>query len=416
MVDKLLRRNLIPDADQTAGKDDGGGVPLEPAADEGHTVTSDEDPNFNRGALEDKVGGNLSKIFDDDVDDDIEDEEDEIEDEAGGQEDESDNTGEDEDESDETDESDAEADEDDESDEADEDGVDDEEDDGEEAAATGAPTLPEAYRRSLKAYGWKDEEIDQNLEAMGDKFVQTAERIHGNRNAELQQWAKAGREARDAQQKPGQTDESTEQPNGRKPAQPATPQQQPSRLEPVDAAKLKEEYGDDEMVDSIVTPVNAAIEAINAVLPGIQQIQQDAQQQQVQQVANQVEKFFGQDDLAPYQQLYGNSEEGLKEEQLQHRNQVLDTAFNLMTGAETLHGQTMPLDEAMSYAHEIVAKDMKVTQARQGVKKEAKKRNRGLTQKPSRRGKKSEPETGEPESRSDLESRTARRLAKTFGR
>src|SRR6266850_2502584 len=32
-----------------------------------------------------------------------------------------------------------------------------------------APTLPAAYRRSLKAYEWTDEEIDANLQALGGK-------------------------------------------------------------------------------------------------------------------------------------------------------------------------------------------------------------------------------------------------------
>lgn len=47
-----------------------------------------------------------------------------------------------------------------------------------------SPTLPDSYRRSLKAYGWTDDEIAQNLKSLGSSFIGTAAKIHSNRNAD----------------------------------------------------------------------------------------------------------------------------------------------------------------------------------------------------------------------------------------
>jgi hypothetical protein len=125
-----------------------------------------------------------------------------------------------------------------------------------------APTLPAAYRRSLKAYEWTDEEIDANLKTLGTKFIETAGRIHKNRNVEIADWAERGRQSRTQSAQQQQTQ---------------APQQQQSTeatgLKPVDAAALKKQYGADELIDAIVGPVNATIEQINKMLPAVQQTQ-----------------------------------------------------------------------------------------------------------------------------------------------
>jgi len=412
MFDDLFKFYFAPDADQTQGG--------EAEADEqnAYDAGKDTDDDFDRSTLEenteDRLDAVFSGLYDDynngeDLDDDAD--ENEEEDESDGQEDESDDdAAADEDESGEADDDDDEEYEEDDSDDSDE-----EDEAGEAAASDGAPTLPDAYRRSLYAYGWKDEEIDQNLESLGDSFIKTAERIHGNRNAELQQWAQAGRDARTQQegQATGQPD-SGQQTN--QPSQQSQQGQLPQKLQPVDADKLKQEYGEDELIDAIVGPVNATIESVNSILPQLQQGQQAAEQAQVQQVQREVEKFFGDESMTLYTELYGSEKDGLSDEQVGHRNKVLDTAYDLMVGAQSLRNQALPLEEALEHAHQIVAKDFNTTAARNSVKREAKQRNRGISQKPSRRrGGKDKPVNGRPQNRSELESRTSQRLKKAFG-
>ena len=294
------------------------------------------------------------------------------------------------------------------------------EDDEQEAAAdddqqpSDAPTLPDPYRRSLKAYGWEDDEINANLRQLGDSFIKTAERIHQNRNTELQEWAKAGRQARKSGEE-GQegSDDASAQSGTQTDASSGGLQ----KLNPVDADKLKEQYGDDEIIDAIVGPVNSAINTMNQMIPQLQQGQQAAQQAEVERVSKQVEEFFGDEAMQPYTDLYGDSSQGLTDEQLEYRNKVLDTAYDMMMGASTLRNQNLPLQDALSYAHEVVTKDHQQAAARKSVKKAAKQRNRGITQKPSTK-KPAADKSGEsadtPPTREELERRTRDRLRQAF--
>lgn len=283
-----------------------------------------------------------------------------------------------------------------------------EEDDG-EAAADGAPTLPEAHRRSLKAYGWQDEDIDQNLKLLGDQFLKTAERLHENRNTELSQWAAAGRQQRE-QSDPNSRSGSTEQPANPQNQQPPKDDSLGQQMKPVDIEGLKKKYGDDELIDEIAGPVNAMIASINSVLPQIQQGQQAAQQAEVAQARQTVERFFTADELKPYAEFYGSDEAGLSQEQVQAREKVLESAYDLMIGAETLHNRRLPMDEALSLAHEIVAKDFKATAIRKSLKKEAKVRNRAISQRPSSRR---SPNAG-PSSEEELERKVSKGLKNAF--
>lgn len=342
-------------------------------------------------ALEAKVSENLSAAFGDEDDSEQDDTEVDEEPEEGAEESEEESDEEDAEESEESDE-----------------GEESEEEAAAEPADPDAPTLPEAHRRSLKAYGWNDDEINQNLKALGSSFIQTAEKIHSNRNAELSQWAAAGRQKREQEGgEQGTTDgqQSTQQ----------AQQGLPGELKPVDAAKLKEQYGDDDLIDAIVGPVNAAIQSINSTLPQLQQGTQQAQQANTQAVTQQVDEFFGDESVKPYKSLYGDNTEEVTEEQLTNRNKVLDTAYDLMVGANVVHGRQMNVKEALQHAHEIVSKDFKTNAVRDGLKKQAKQRNKGIVNKPSsRKGGESRGKPGKPRTRRELENKVASKLGEAF--
>jgi len=67
------------------------------------------------------------------------------------------------------------------------------------ASESDAPTLPAAYRRSLKAAEWTDEEIDQAAKTQGAGFLSFAKKVHESRNAEVNRWAELGRAAKTQQ-------------------------------------------------------------------------------------------------------------------------------------------------------------------------------------------------------------------------
>jgi hypothetical protein len=262
-----------------------------------------------------------------------------------------------------------------------------------------SPTLPEAYRRSLAAYGWTDDEIDNNLELLGGKFVEVASNIHAKRNAEVAQWADAGRKARDEGVAAQQAQQG--------PVVNGVPQ----TLQPIDLTKMKEKYGEEEMLEEIINPVNNTIAALNAVLPQIQQGVQSIEQTQMDAATSRVHQFFDSDKLSAYRKFYGGAEHERTPEQLEVRRQVLDDAVMIMAGASASHRE-FTLEQALEMAHDKASSTFREQAVRKGIKRETKKRNRGITQKPSRR-RSSSKESGPP-TRAQLERKIGGMLKKVF--
>jgi hypothetical protein len=275
------------------------------------------------------------------------------------------------------------------------------------ATKTTAPTLPAAYRRSLKAYEWTDEEIDANLKTFGTKFIETAGRIHKNRNAEIADWAERGRQARQAAQPQPQQGQQQQQ-------QTAAPA---SGLKPVDAAALKQKYGSEDLIDEIVGPVNAAIEQINnTILPAVQQTQARSQQAEMDMLSRQIDGFFGGKELEPYRNVYGDpAKSKLTKEQIDTRNKVLEMADALVGGAERAIGRKLSFGEAMQMAHDHVSSGFKEQAVRTAIKSQLKTRNKGITLKPSGRSTTTANSGGAPKTRSDLERKVSQGLKAAFG-
>lgn len=295
-----------------------------------------------------------------------------------------------------------------------------EQDDEEEAGAaatppakpgSNAPTLPAAYRRSLKAYGWEDAEIDGNFKALGSAFLKTAAAIHANRNAELSTWAAQGRAARE--QQPTEGDDETQPTPAAKPAK-----SKKAALKPLDVAKLKEHYGDSgveaELIDTLAGQINPVIEQINEILPRIEKSQQTSQQAELETLGRRVEEFFAGEELKPYTELYGNGKDEFTDGQLKARNKVLEFADALVMGAR-MQRRNLSLGEALTLAHDSVSSGFKVKAATTGLKKSMKQRQKGITLKPGNKAGKVSGGDGKVTSRSDLEKKVKAGLAKAFG-
>lgn len=271
-----------------------------------------------------------------------------------------------------------------------------------------APTLPDAYRRSLKAYDWTDEEIDANLKTLGASFIATAQKIHTNRNTELAAWAAQGRAARQQQQNGQQQEQETEQPAART----SKPAASKKALKPIDTAKLKEHYGDDELIDALAGQINPVIEQINEILPRIEATQRKSTEAELDKLGRVVEDFFASDEIKPYTEFYGDGKKQFTDEQLQARNKVLETADALALGAK-MQGRNLSVVEAMQLAHDSVSSTYKVKAARDGIAKSLKQRNKGITLKPGNKG--SAKDTGVIKTRDDLEKKVKASLNKVFG-
>lgn len=264
-------------------------------------------------------------------------------------------------------------------------------------AVSDIPILPAAYRRSLKAYEWTDDEIDSALKQGGEKFVQSAGKMHDTRSKEVSQWAALGR------QKVTDTTAKVE----------AT-EPQTQTIKPVDVKALKAKYGDEALIDELVGPLNAMAEKLNAMLPQVQATQAASQAAKQEALGRQIDGFFGGKDLNDYKDVYGVETGRLTNEQLESRNKVLVLADALIGGA-SLQGRRLSFDEAMMLAHDSVSGPAKAQAARTKLTGTLQAREKAITLRPATR----KPGQGGIESpakkRSDLERRTQTALNKAFG-
>lgn len=256
-------------------------------------------------------------------------------------------------------------------------------------------TLPAAHVRSLKAYGWSDEEIKQNLSVLGDKFLTTAARIHKNRNDEVTSWADAGRKARQEQQNPPQKTRIEE----------VTP-----TLQKIDGDRLKKQYGEHELIDSLVKPYNQLLEEFQRIAPIVQQSQQRTQQAELETFGRQIEAFFGSKELEPLRDVYGTAS-NMTEAQIAARNKVLETADALRVGAR-VQGRELSPDAAMQLAIDSVSSGTKTQVARNQIREGLRTRGAAITLKPS--GKGARPANAKPQNRGALEKKVGTALSALF--
>lgn len=267
-----------------------------------------------------------------------------------------------------------------------------------------APTLPAAHIRTLKAYEWTDAEIAQNLKVLGSKFVETAAKLHKNRNDETLKWAEAGRVAKTQQQQQRQN-------------APA-PVDTSAALPLLDSKALKAEFGDDKLFDKIVGPVNAAIERMNVMLPQLQQVQNQSVTNQQDSLIRHIDGFFGSKELEPYKEIYGDTstDEGRQAfianaEHRKSRDKVLEMADAIQAGAER-QGRSLSLGEVLTLAHDALSSSYKIKAVRTKIKAELQQRSRAISQRPS--GRAANNPTGVNGVKSATEKKVAGLLAKAF--
>ncbi len=277
-------------------------------------------------------------------------------------------------------------------------------DEGGSSGDENAPTLPSAYRRSLQARGWDEDEINGFFELDPEKAMRTFDRIHQSRVSELAEWSRLGREAKDQSAAAAQPEKAAVVPLQQ------SPSIIPGSLEAIDTEKLIEEYGNEAIVNAIAKPVNKVLEQLNAILPSVRQGVEVTQRQQQEVAAKMIEDFFGDESLKSFKEFYGSTDTGFSSEQLVRRNEVLQSADAMVAGAQ-LQGRQLSVPEALAAAHEHVARDQRHQAARSSLKTVVKKRAKGLTTRPSRTTGTSTPRK---DGLTDLERRTQRRMRKVF--
>ena len=252
------------------------------------------------------------------------------------------------------------------------------------AVATPAPasSIPAAYRRSLKAYQWTDEEIDAAAKADPAAFGKTAEKLHLTRVNETKRWAELGRAAAVSQ--------------------PAAARQEPPKI---DIAALKKQYGPNE-------PLILALEAQQAALERTSSFITETHKRQAQSeeaaLANTVDGLFNAD--AAYHSFYGKKGATLTAEQLSSREKVLTMTEQLIRGAHA-QGAPITLEEAWTAAHDATASPVAAKVAVQKIATQVRERQQAITLKPGARA-----SHQKADDRKALEANVGKGLKAAFGR
>lgn len=273
---------------------------------------------------------------------------------------------------------------------------------GDEGAASTDPTLPAAIRRSLKAYQWTDEEIDEAFGRDPDGFLPMASKIHSTRVQEMQNWAALGRQQRE---------EADAGPADSDPTPPATAFPD-GGLGRIDFDKLAADSGfDKETLVKAFGPVATTIDAINAILPALNDGVQTVQRNKQAELARQIDQFFQSTDMVPYTEFYGKSWDNADNDQIGHRNKVLELADHMIVGAAH-HGRSLSPFEAMELAHHTVSSEVTGTAIRKQIAEQVGHRRKGVSLKPTS---KTAPPSSGPMARDQILSNAAQRLNAIFG-
>lgn len=262
-----------------------------------------------------------------------------------------------------------------------------------------APTLPATYRRSLKAYGWEDDEIDAAMGDNAEQFTLTAMKIHRTRNDEISKFAEAGRRLRQGADQDQQSD----------PSKTAT---QATGLKAIDTEALIEKYGNEEIVLAMAAPINDAITQMQSWMPQVQAAITTSERTQRNTLGKAIDTFFGSKEMAPYEGLYGKPEEARTPEQTEKYQSVLEQADAIIAGAAQ-QGRMITFEDAMESAHADISKGFTEKAVRSKIKKTVKQRSKSLSLKPSHSGK-SKKSGDKPSTRKQLETKTSAALSKVF--
>jgi hypothetical protein len=278
----------------------------------------------------------------------------------------------------------------------------------EAVAAPAASTLPAAYLRTAKARGWTDQEVTDFAKAQPDLALKTFERMHESRTKEINEWAELGRKVRQGN---AQTTVVSGSP-AVAPSQVAVASAPSSVLQPVDVAALVEKFGNEELIQAIAGPVNAAIKALQPIMSEMSVAKEQTRQAQHDALAKTVQDFFTDKALTPFTEAYGKDISALTKPQIEARQRVLETADALIAGA-AYQGRSLSVQDALTLAHDSVSSGFKETVIREKIRSDLKKRSAGISLRPTAQGRPSV--GGPPRDRTELIGRTEDRLASVFG-
>lgn len=267
-----------------------------------------------------------------------------------------------------------------------------------EAVVNPASGVPAAYRRSLKAFQWTDEEIDAAHEANPEGFLRIATKLHESRNETTRQMSELGRQLRQKQQPEPE------------PGTAPKPAAKPAQFKKIDVAALREKYGDEDFITQLEA-MNGVVEFANDARGFIEQSKQRQAEVELEALGRQIEGYFAGDDIKDYSGLYGKAGTNLTPDQITARQKVIEQADLLIAGSRQM-GRPITLTDALTMAHDSVSAPVRAAAATAKVATQVKARQAAISVRPTGRA------AGAPAAAtnaSQLQRNVTAGLAKAFG-
>ena len=273
-------------------------------------------------------------------------------------------------------------------------------DDDDDAEEADKPALSDSHYRAAQRMGMTAEEISGLYDASPALAIKTIAKCHEMVNAESKRLGDLGRAAQKAQATP----------------EPAPQPVQPSSKVADLITKVKDHYGDDDpMAEVLTTLLKDRPQPQPVAEPQVptRSVEDEIASRQ------QIGTFFGSPDLEPYTELYGANEsvmgnwDHLTPGQKANRIEVCNRAQLVLYGAAAA-GMEMGTAEALERAHFEIAAPMAEQVVRNRISKSAKKREKGVTLRPS--GQRSSERSGGEHNKKEATADMGQALKAVFGK
>lgn len=255
---------------------------------------------------------------------------------------------------------------------------DDKKEDDDSGGDDDATILPAGHRRAALARGWTSEEIDHFVATKPEEAVATFRTTFNEWQQENSQWSARGRALLAAKTDEGKRDDK---------------KKDDSPLSKFDADALIGSYGNEELINALVTPLNQMVEQINTATGQLTRSEKEVAESRAITLATEAQTFLISETMKPYEKVYGVEVKDLSANQFENRMQLFEEADTIVAGAKA-HGKNISVSEALTRAHASITQETRDEGIRSEIRSSMKKRtktSRGSRQRSAPADKKDEP-------------------------
>jgi hypothetical protein len=277
-------------------------------------------------------------------------------------------------------------------------------------------TIPDAFVRAALHQGMKQEDIDALVKANPEAALGVLTSCHNSVVTAGKEWGALGRAKIESLRESAELD-------GRRPGV----QDEDASIEPL-LSKLKERYEDDPLIEVVskllktkpktTTPVDNQRQSADLYQTATQRANASANAS----IDQQINTFFSNDGMSPYEDFYGRLSlsqtiSDLTNGQQLHRAQVMEEAECIMTG-KRMRNLNPTIEEVLAEAHLIVTEPIREQVIRNDLKKKATSRTKTLRPAKSKKSGTATVQNNnvKPKNRQELISKVSQNMAKVFNK